>query len=121
LITGYGESGPDADRAAYDVAAFWARSGLAYLLTRPGDAPPFQRGGIGDHAVGMTLAAAVCAALVARTRSGKGQLVSTSLYRQGAYTVSFDLTTFLMTGHSIAIGERETMGNPWSSSSSPGW
>jgi len=67
---------------------------------------------LGDHAVGMTLAAAVCAALVARTRSGKGQLVSTSLYRQGAYTVSFDLTTFLMTGHSIAIGERETMGNP---------
>ncbi len=112
LITGYGESGPDADRAAYDVAAFWARSGLAHLLTRPGDTPPFQRGGMGDHAVGMTLAAAVCAALVARTRSGKGQLVSTSLYRQGAYTVSFDLTTFLMTGHSIAIGERETMGNP---------
>ena len=67
---------------------------------------------LGDHAVGMTLAAAVCAALVARTRSGKGQLVSTSLYRQGAYNVSFDLTTFLMPGHSIAIGERETMGNP---------
>ncbi|WP_264079592.1 CoA transferase, partial [Mycolicibacter algericus] len=27
LITGYGADGPDADRAAYDVAAFWARSG----------------------------------------------------------------------------------------------
>jgi crotonobetainyl-CoA:carnitine CoA-transferase CaiB-like acyl-CoA transferase len=39
-------------------------------------------------------------------------LVSTSLYRQGAYTVSFDLNTFLLTGHSIAIGQRETMGNP---------
>ena len=112
LITGYGESGPDADRAAYDVAAFWARAGLAHLLTRPGDTPPFQRGGMGDHTAGMTLAAAVCAALVARTRTGKGQLVSTSLYRQGAYTVSFDLNTFLMTGHSIAIGQRETMGNP---------
>ncbi len=112
LITGYGESGPDADRAAYDVAAFWARAGLAHLLTRPGDTPPFQRGGMGDHSAGMTLAAAVCAALVARTRTGKGQLVSTSLYRQGAYTVSFDLNTFLMTGHSIAIGQRETMGNP---------
>jgi crotonobetainyl-CoA:carnitine CoA-transferase CaiB-like acyl-CoA transferase len=112
LITGYGESGPDADRAAYDVAAFWARAGLAHLLTRPGDTPPFQRGGMGDHSVGMTLAAAVCAALVARSRTGKGQLVSTSLYRQGAYTVSFDLNTFLMTGHSIAIGQRETMGNP---------
>ncbi|GAC1399598.1 MAG: CaiB/BaiF CoA-transferase family protein [Mycobacterium sp.] len=112
LITGYGEAGPDAERAAYDVAAFWARAGLAHLLTRPGDTPPFQRGGMGDHAAGMTLAAAVCAALVARARTGKGQLVSTSLYRQGAYTVSFDLNTFLMTGHSIAIGQRETMGNP---------
>jgi crotonobetainyl-CoA:carnitine CoA-transferase CaiB-like acyl-CoA transferase len=112
LITGYGERGPDADRAAYDVAAFWARAGLAHLLTRPGETPPFQRGGMGDHTAGMTLAAAICAALVARTRTGTGQLVSTSLYRQGAYTVSFDLNTFLMTGHSIAIGQRETMGNP---------
>ena len=41
-----------------------------------------------------------------------GQLVTTSLYRQGAYTVSFDLNTFLLTGHQIAIGQRETMGNP---------
>ena len=112
LITGYGEKGPDADRAAYDVAAFWSRAGLAHLLTRPGDTPPFQRGGMGDHMAGMTLAAAVCAALVARSRTGEGQLVSTSLYRQGAYTVSFDLNTFLLTGDSIAIGQRETMGNP---------
>ncbi|MGV0785502.1 CoA transferase [Mycolicibacterium sp. XJ2] len=112
LITGYGDSGPDADRAAYDVAAFWARAGLAHLLTRPGQTPPFQRGGMGDHAAGMTLAAAICAAMVARGRTGKGQLVSTSLYRQGAYTVSFDLNTFLLTGNSIAIGQRETMGNP---------
>ncbi|MGE2730549.1 CaiB/BaiF CoA transferase family protein [Mycolicibacterium vaccae] len=112
LITGYGATGPDADRPAYDVAAFWARSGLAHLLTRPGDVPPFQRGGMGDHMAGMTLAGAVCAALVARGRTGAGQLVTTSLYRQGAYTVSFDLNTFLLTGNSIAIGQRETMGNP---------
>ena len=54
----------------------------------------------------------MCGAGRPRTRTGKGQLVSTSLYRQGAYTVSFDLNTFLMTGHSIAIGQRESMGNP---------
>jgi crotonobetainyl-CoA:carnitine CoA-transferase CaiB-like acyl-CoA transferase len=60
----------------------------------------------------MTLAAAVCAALVARSCTGTGQLVTTSLYRQGAYTISFDLNTFLMTGHSIAIGRRESMANP---------
>ncbi|BBX64542.1 alpha-methylacyl-CoA racemase [Mycobacterium saskatchewanense] len=112
LITGYGEAGPDADRAAYDVAAFWSRAGIAHLLTRPGDTPPFQRGGMGDHSAGMSLAAAVCAALVARQRTGTGQLVTTSLYRQGAYTVSFDLNTYLLTGQPIAIGQRESMGNP---------
>jgi crotonobetainyl-CoA:carnitine CoA-transferase CaiB-like acyl-CoA transferase len=112
LITGYGETGPDADRAAYDIAAFWSRAGVAHLLTRPGDTPPFQRGGMGDHMAGMTLAGAICAALVARDRIGTGQLVSTSLYRQGAYTVSFDLNTYLMSGYPIGIGQRESMGNP---------
>jgi crotonobetainyl-CoA:carnitine CoA-transferase CaiB-like acyl-CoA transferase len=112
VITGYGDTGPDADRPAYDVAAFWSRAGLAHLLTRPGQTPPFQRGGMGDHMAGMTLAAAICAALVARNRTGKGQLVTTSLYRQGAYTVSFDLNTYLLTGQPIAIGQRESMGNP---------
>jgi crotonobetainyl-CoA:carnitine CoA-transferase CaiB-like acyl-CoA transferase len=112
LITGYGETGPEADRAAYDVAAFWSRAGVAQLLTRPGDTPPFQRGGMGDHSAGMTLAAAVCAALLARERTGTGQLVSTSLYRQGAYTVSFDINTYLMTGQPIGVGQRESMGNP---------
>lgn len=112
LITGYGESGPDADRAAFDVAAFWSRAGVAHLLTRPGDTPPSRRGGMGDHSAGMTMAAAVCAALLARERTGAGQLVTTSLYRQGAYTVSFDLNTYLMSGQPIAIGQRESMGNP---------
>ena len=42
-ITGYGLEGPDADRAAYDIAAFWARSGIAASLTSEGQHPPFQR------------------------------------------------------------------------------
>ena len=67
---------------------------------------------MGDHMAGMTLVAAVCAALVARARTGTGQLVSTSLYRQGAYTISFDLNTFLLTGHAIAIGTARVHGQP---------
>jgi len=112
LITGYGLAGPDADRAAYDVAAFWARSGIASLLTAPGGDPPFQRGGMGDHSVGMSGAAMICAALVARDRTGKGQLVTTSLFRQGAYTIGFDLNTYLLWGNPIGIGTRTRMGNP---------
>jgi crotonobetainyl-CoA:carnitine CoA-transferase CaiB-like acyl-CoA transferase len=112
LLTGYGTTGPDADKAAYDVAAYWARSGIASLLSRPGDPPPFQRSGMGDHLAGMNLAAGICAALYAREQTGAGQLVTTSLYRTGAYTVSFDLNMFLLTGQPIAIGQRDTMRNP---------
>jgi crotonobetainyl-CoA:carnitine CoA-transferase CaiB-like acyl-CoA transferase len=32
-LTGYGNKGPEADRAAYDIAAFWSRSGIAHSLT----------------------------------------------------------------------------------------
>ena len=112
LVTGFGTEGPDAHRAAYDIAAFWSRAGIASLLTPPGGSPPFQRGGMGDHSVGMTAAAMICAALVGRQTTGKGQLVTTSLLRQGAYTVGFDINVYLMWGNQIAVGTREAMGNP---------
>ncbi|MDG2428364.1 MAG: CoA transferase [Acidimicrobiales bacterium] len=111
-ITGYGSDGEDADRAAYDVGAFWARSGLASLLTPPDGDPPFQRGGMGDHSTALAAAAAVSAALFERERYGQGQLVETSLIRQGAYTISFDLNLLLMWGVTLDIGDRASMGNP---------
>jgi crotonobetainyl-CoA:carnitine CoA-transferase CaiB-like acyl-CoA transferase len=112
LITGYGLEGPDADKPAYDIAAWWARAGIAGLLTPPGGELPFQRGGMGDHTVAMTGAGMISAALVARERTGRGQLVSTSLLRQGVYTIGFDLNVALMWGHTIGVGRRTTMGNP---------
>lgn len=110
-ISGYGLEGPDANRAAYDIAAFWARSGIANLLTPPGGALPFQRGGMGDHSTGVQFAGAVSAALFARERTGKGQLVATSLLRQGVYTIGFDLNMVLGWGLHPSVGNRETMGN----------
>ena len=112
IITGYGLDGPDAERPAYDIAAYWARSGLAASLTPPEGELPFQRGGMGDHSVGMSAAAGISAALFARERSGKGDLVSTSLLRQGAYTIGFDINVALMWGRSIGVGTRKAMGNP---------
>src|SRR5947207_452275 len=58
-ITGYGTEGPDRDRPAYDVGAFWSRAGIAAALTPPGTDPPFQRGAMGDHVAGITGAGAV--------------------------------------------------------------
>ncbi len=112
IITGYGTTGPDRDRAAYDISAFWARSGVVGLLTRPGADPPFQRGGMGDHGAGMTLAGGISAALVARERTGEGQLVATSLLRHGMYTISFDLNCALRYGVPFAVANRSQMTNP---------
>ncbi len=111
-ITGYGREGDLADAGAFDVAGFWARSGIAHLLTPEGADPPFQRGAMGDHSTAMTAAAGVCAALVARFRTGQGQLVSTSLLRQGAYTISFDLSITLGWGLTLRIGERHNISDP---------
>jgi len=111
-ITGYGREGQDADRAAYDIAAFWARSGVAASLTQPGGQPPFQRGGMGDHNTGLAAAGAISAALFARERTGKGQLVSTSLLREGMYTMSFDMVSTLRFGVDVQVADRKRMGNP---------
>lgn len=110
-ITGYGTRGDDADRAAFDIAAFWARAGIASLLSPPDGPPPFQRGGMGDHSTGVQMAGAISAALFHRERSGEGQLVTTSLLRQGVYTVGFDLNLLLGWGRVPAKGVRETMPN----------
>ncbi|MAI81065.1 MAG: CoA transferase [Deltaproteobacteria bacterium] len=111
-ITGYGREGPDANRAAYDIAAFWARSGVAASLTQPDGQPPFQRGGMGDHNTGLAAAGSISAALFAREKTGSGQLVSTSLLREGMYTMSFDMALTLRYGVDVQVANRKAMGNP---------
>src|SRR5262249_28918790 len=63
-VTGYGTTGPDRDRPAYDIGAFWARAGIAASLTPPGGEPPYQRGALGDHVAGISAAGGIAAALL---------------------------------------------------------
>jgi crotonobetainyl-CoA:carnitine CoA-transferase CaiB-like acyl-CoA transferase len=111
-VTGYGERGPDADRPSYDVGAFWSRAGIAAALTAPGAEPPFQRGAMGDHTAGMTLAAGVSAALLARERSGRGQLVTTSLFRVGIFVLGWDTNAALRLGINATPMTRRSTPNP---------
>jgi len=90
-VTGYGLEGPDVNRAGYDVGGFWARTGVAATLTPAGTAPPAIRGGFGDHVTGITTVAGILAALLEREKTGKGQLVETSLLRTGIYCLGWDL------------------------------
>jgi crotonobetainyl-CoA:carnitine CoA-transferase CaiB-like acyl-CoA transferase len=71
--TGFGQDGPWAARPAFDEIA-QAASGFASAMGTD-DEPAFVPSLVGDKICGLSLAAAVCAALVHRERSGKGQLV----------------------------------------------
>jgi crotonobetainyl-CoA:carnitine CoA-transferase CaiB-like acyl-CoA transferase len=112
LVTGYGERGPEAHRPSYDIGAFWARAGIAAALTPPGADPPFQRGAMGDHTAGMTLAGGISAALLARERTGRGQLVSTSLLRVGVYVLGWDTNATLRLGIEATPMTRARTPNP---------
>jgi crotonobetainyl-CoA:carnitine CoA-transferase CaiB-like acyl-CoA transferase len=95
-ITGYGLAGEDRNRPGYDYGAFWARSGIANAITPDGALhPPIQRGGMGDHMTGMATAGGVAAALYARDRTGRGQMVSASLLRTAIFMLGIDLNTAL--------------------------
>ncbi len=106
-LTGYGQDGPDRDRACYDIGAFWARAGIAVLLAQAGGDPVGSRAGFGDHITASHGLAGILAALFAREKTGRGQLVDACLLRSGIYTVGFDISQQLAFGVVAQAGVRE--------------
>jgi crotonobetainyl-CoA:carnitine CoA-transferase CaiB-like acyl-CoA transferase len=111
-ITGYGQEGPDRDHAAYDAGAFWARAGVLWTQQMPGAVLPHAPGGSGDHVTSITAVAGIVGALVARNRTGRGQLVATSLLRAGIFTISADLNRVLRVGSAFPKRPRTEAPNP---------
>jgi crotonobetainyl-CoA:carnitine CoA-transferase CaiB-like acyl-CoA transferase len=97
-VTGYGLEGPDRDRPGFDVAAFYARSGVGYLQTVKGAEPTILRTGIGDHTTSMATVGGILAAIVERQTTGKGRLVEASLIRAGIYAAGSDTAVQLKYG-----------------------
>ena len=76
--SGWGRKGPDANELSFDYTGI-ARSGTMMMCGERGGPPGTLIPGIGDEHGGLMCAWAVTAALYARERTGKGQLVDTSL------------------------------------------
>lgn len=111
-VTGYGPVGPEKDRAAYDYAGFWARSGIMATIGEPDAPPPGQRPGMGDHTTSLAVVAATTAALFARARTGGGQEVQLSLFRIGMWVDSMDIQTALLSRQDVPRLSRTAVGNP---------
>lgn len=111
-FSGYGEAGPEKDRPGYDHIAFWARSGILTKLGSPGAEAVYQRPGMGDEVGGLTFAGAVAAALYARERTGKSQLVNVCLYHCGVWVLAMDYMLALNQGEEIPRRDRKATENP---------
>ncbi len=111
-VTGQGPDGDDRDRAAYDIGAFWSRSGVGASLTGPGQPIVQQRGGMGDHMTGCNAAGAISAALVHRERTGEGQRVAVSLVRTGVYMMGWDFALEMRLGAKTIPYDRYHAPNP---------
>jgi len=112
-LTGYGTRGPEKDRAAFDYAAFWARSGAMASLGEPGVPPPTQRPAMGDHVAALAMAGAIAAALYHRERTGEGQEVHLSLFQTGLWMMATDIETCLITGFAPAPSGRAVPNPLW--------
>ncbi|EXJ87208.1 hypothetical protein A1O3_04167 [Capronia epimyces CBS 606.96] len=78
-VSGYGEVGPYAKRAGYDMIA-GAEAGLLHLTGERGG-PPVRPGlGLTDMCTGLFSHGAIMAALYAREQTGRGQRINASLY-----------------------------------------
>ncbi len=74
MATGFGESGPDAGKPAFDDV-IQAASGIASLIGNETGKPDYAPTLLADKTCGLALANAVLAALLHRERTGQGQLV----------------------------------------------
>ena len=84
-ITGYGDEGPEADRRAFDVTGWWARSGMMEFVRDPEQIPLMPAPGMGDHSTATALFGAIMSGLYKRERTGEGCHVSTSLAANGVW------------------------------------
>jgi crotonobetainyl-CoA:carnitine CoA-transferase CaiB-like acyl-CoA transferase len=111
-LTGYGSGGKEADRPAFDYAAYWARTGMMDLTRDASAIPALQRPGVGDHSAALSLVCGILAALRVRDAGGGGQAIDVSLLQTGLYLQGNDLAQTLATGQPAPIHDRQAPRNP---------
>ena len=115
LGSGMGPAGPELDRGGYDMAAYWARSGIAHNVTPDGSEYPLPMpaAAFGDLTSGALLAGGIAAALFGREKSGEGCVVDLSLLASGMWAMSVEITGVRVLGiDSYFRPQRSNLSNP---------
>ena len=105
-ISGFGQSGPRREQPGYD-AVMQAEGGLM-SITGDADGPPYRLGvAISDIVTGMFAAQGITLALLARERTGRGQLVDVSMLDSTAALLTYQAAIYFATGQApVRLGNR---------------
>ena len=96
-ISGYGRSGPAADKGGFDLIAQGV-SGLMSITGEPGGDPVKAGSPVADINAGILAALGVVSALHSRSTSGKGQMVDTSLMEAAVQQTYWQAALYFATG-----------------------
>jgi crotonobetainyl-CoA:carnitine CoA-transferase CaiB-like acyl-CoA transferase len=112
-VSGYGQEGPWRDRAGHDVN-YLAATGALDLAGDPGGPPALPGLTYADGLAGMSAALNVLAALQARARDGRGQLVDVAIVDGPLFLLSMEIEHHWRTGGSRTRGDTHLTGRfPW--------
>ena len=112
-ISGFGQTGPRRDQPGYD-AVVQAEGGLM-SITGDADGPPYRLGvAIADLVSGMFAANGIALALLARARTGRGQLVDVSMLDSVAALLTYQAALAFATDQAPRrMGNRHPMIVPY--------
>jgi crotonobetainyl-CoA:carnitine CoA-transferase CaiB-like acyl-CoA transferase len=122
-ISGFGRTGPYADRGGFDLVAQGMTGLMSITGERPGG-PPMKAGApVTDITAGILACVGVLAALHARESTGQGQVVDTSLFEAGiVHTYWHSAICFAMGQAPGPMGSAHPLNAPYQAfPASDGW
>jgi len=112
-VSGYGRSGPMADRGGFDLIA-QGFSGLMSITGEPGRPPVKPGNSVADINAGILAALGVLAAYVQRLKTGRGQVVETSLLEAALQQTYWHAAIYFATGRSPGpLGSSHVLAAPY--------
>jgi crotonobetainyl-CoA:carnitine CoA-transferase CaiB-like acyl-CoA transferase len=112
-ISGYGRTGPCADKGGFDLMA-QAASGLMSITGEPGGAPVKVGSPVCDINAGLLGTIGILAAYAHRLKTGEGQLVDTSLFEAGVQQTYWQSAIYFATGEAPApTGSAHVLSAPY--------
>jgi CoA:oxalate CoA-transferase len=114
-ISGFGQSGPDARRPAYDIVV-QALSGLMHVTGEPDGEPTLIGESIADVVSGIFAALGIVAALTERERTGRGRRVDVSMFDSMLALQPLVVARYLASGVApMRVGNRHPLSAPFGS------